>query len=64
MARLAAAAYLVAAGGEVIMALWIFPRSLVWLSGLAVLTGLGYRRARAARRRSETDPRATCRRTL
>jgi APA family basic amino acid/polyamine antiporter len=48
-ARLAALVYLVAASAEVVMAVWIFPRALVWLAGLAVVTVLGYRRASGAR---------------
>ncbi len=31
------------------MSIWIFPRALFWLAGLAVLTVLGYRRASGAR---------------
>jgi hypothetical protein len=46
---MAAALYLIAASAEVVMAMWIFPRALVWLLGLAVVTGLAYRRAPGSR---------------
>ena len=48
-ARVAAVVYFVVSSAEVGMALWIFPRALAWLAGLAVLTALGYRRAIGAR---------------
>ena len=49
IARIAAAVFLVAASAEVVMAIWIFPRALVWLAGLGILTAFGYRRAMSAR---------------
>jgi APA family basic amino acid/polyamine antiporter len=48
-ARIAASLYLAAASAEVAMAIWIFPRALLWLLGLAVVTVLGYRRAPGSR---------------
>ena len=39
-ARIAATIFLVAASAEVVMAIWIFPRTLVWLAGVAVLTAV------------------------
>ena len=48
-ARIAALVYFVVSGAAVVMALWIFPRALAWLAGLAVLTALGYRRAMGSR---------------
>ncbi len=44
-ARVAAAIYLVVSSAEVVMSIWIFPRALLWLAGLAILTVLGYQRA-------------------
>jgi amino acid transporter len=45
VARVTAVVFLVASSAEVLIALWLVPRALLWLAGLGVLTIVGYRRA-------------------